>query len=471
MDLAQMTIREARTMLDTRKVTALQLAEMSLKMIEEKDPALHAFLEVFDDVRERARAADARLANGESAPLLGIPIAVKDNIVIEGKRATSASKILEGYIAPYSAHVIEKLQEAGAIIVGRTNMDEFALGSSTENSAFGPTKNPHDPARVPGGSSGGSAAAVASGMVFAALGSDTGGSVRQPASFCGVVGLKPTYGRVSRYGLMAAASSLDQIGVIARSIDDAALVLKSIEGKDERDGTSLPDGFFEKRSLKKKIGVPRAFVAKGVDPDVRENFEKTLATLSVQGYEIVDVLLPNLDSALAVYYIINPAEVSTNLARYDGLRYGFSSPGETLLDTYKKTRGEGFGKEVRRRILVGTFVLSAGYVDAFYRKAEAACEIIRDDFISVFAGVDAIVTPTTPTPAFRLGEKEDPLAMYAADIFTVPVNLAGLPALSAPNGSVTREGAALPTGFQLIGAQGSESMLCDIARTLEPISK
>lgn len=469
-DLTTYSLREAREALDNKECTALELAEAHLARIEKEDPAIHAFLEVYDDVREQARKADERIQAGSADLLTGIPIALKDNILKKGKRASSGSKMLEGYVASYDAAVVEKLDSAGAVCVGRTNMDEFALGSSTENSAFGPTKNPHDTTRVPGGTSGGSAAAVSAHMVLGALGSDTGGSIRQPAALCGVVGLKPTYGRVSRFGLMAAASSLDQIGPLARSVDDAEALFAAIRGHDNRDSTSFTQGTYIDRPLKKRVGVPRSFLEQGVDRDVLARFEESLAALMREGYEVVDVEVPRLDASLAAYYIVNPAEVSTNLARYDGVRYGFSTESPSVLETYMETRGQGFGKEARRRLLVGAFVLSAGYADAYYRKAEAVRSLLRDDFNAVFDSVDVIATPTTPAPAFKLGEKEDPLAMYAADIFTVPVNLAGVPAISVPAGTLDRDGVALPVGMQYIAAHGQEDTLFTVARTLEKAS-
>lgn len=479
MNLATLTIKEARRALDAKEYSALELADAYLKAIRERDPEIHAYLEVWEKTaREEARKADEMIARGESHPLTGIPIAVKDLILVEGRIVSAGSKILENYRASYDATVITKLKNQGAVFLGRTNMDEFALGSSTENSAYGPTKNPHDTSRVPGGTSGGSAAAVAAGMALCALGSDTGGSIRQPAALCGVVGIKPTYGAVSRYGLIAAASSLDQIGVFAKTVADAKTILDAIRGHDERDSTSLPNSFFEKKTrMKRTIGVPRAFLKKGVEPDMLSAFEETIKELSRAGYSVVDIELPSLEYALAVFYIINPAEVSTNLARFDGIRYGLSVPAETIQEVYAKTRGQGFGPEVRRRILVGTFVLSSGYADEYYRKALAVREIIRADFARAFSAgggsssggesVDAIVLPTSPVPPWKFGEKADPVAMYVADIFTVPVNLAGVPAISVPSGTVMRDGKNLPVGFQIIGAHGSEEMLFAIGKHIE----
>lgn len=469
MTLEGLTIARAREMLDTREVSAVELARAYVARAQEHNDALNAYLEIFADWEAQAAHADALIAEGRAGALTGIPIAVKDNILIEGRIASSASKILENYTARYDATVIEKLKAQGAVFTGRTNMDEFALGSSTENSAFGPTRNPHDTTRIPGGTSGGSAAAVAADIAVAALGSDTGGSIRQPAALCGVVGFKPTYGAVSRYGLMAAASSLDQIGTLAKTTHDAHTLFTAISGQDTRDATSLPDTFFTSMRKPKKIGVPRALLAEGVDADVHDAFMRSLDTLS-QEYDIVDIELPTMRSALAAYYIINPAEVSTNLARYDGLRYGVAHAGESLIDDYRQTRGRGFGAETRRRVLIGTFVLSSGYADAYYRKATAVRTAIRDDFRRVFDDVDAIATPTSPTPAFLLGEKaDDPLAMYAADVFTVPVNLTGVPALSVPMGTVDRDGATLPVGIQFLAPQGADASLCALGMQYEAL--
>ncbi|MDB5187658.1 MAG: hypothetical protein JWO50_178 [Candidatus Kaiserbacteria bacterium] len=467
-DLETLTIVEARRALDAREYSAVDLTDAYLAEIEKRDQSLHAYLEVWTEgAKADALRADAMIASGDIHPLTGIPIAVKDNILIDGCVASSASKILEHYTAVYDATVIAKLKEQGVVFLGRTNMDEFALGGSTENSAYGPTHNPHDESRVPGGTSGGSAAAVAGNLALAALGSDTGGSIRQPAAFCGVVGLKPTYGNVSRYGLMAAASSLDQIGPITKSIADARIVYDAIKGYDSHDSTSLPD-VSNTFATTKRIGVPRSFLEKGIDTDVLASFEKTIQDLVSAGYEIVDVELPNLQYSLAVYYIINPAEVSTNLARYDGVRYGTRVDAPSIGEIYEQSRAQGFGPETRRRILTGTFVLSAGYSDAHYRKARALRELIRKDFVDAFKDVDAIALPTTPTPAFTLGSHTtDPVAMYLEDIFTVPVNLAGVPAISIPTDTVERDGKQLPIGFQLIAAHRNENILFDIGSTLE----
>ncbi|OGG54917.1 glutaminyl-tRNA synthase (glutamine-hydrolyzing) subunit A [Candidatus Kaiserbacteria bacterium RIFCSPHIGHO2_02_FULL_55_25] len=469
MDLSTLTIKEARRALDVKEYSALDLTNAYLDAIAGKDKEIHAYLEVWaDSAREEAKAADAVIAKGGSQPLTGIPLAIKDNMLIEGRRVSSGSKILENYVASYDATVIRKLKEQNVVFLGRTNMDEFALGSSTENSAYGPTKNPHDTSRVPGGTSGGSTAAVAAGMALGALGSDTGGSIRQPSALCGVVGIKPTYGAVSRFGLIAAASSLDQIGSIGKTVADTKVILDSIQGHDANDSTSLPDSFFaNKKPVRKVLGVPRAFLGKGMEPDMLAAFENSLTALSQKGYTLVDIELPALDYALAVYYIINPAEVSTNLARLDGIRYGLSVPADTIAEVYSKTRAQGFGTETRRRILTGTFVLSAGYADAYYRKARAVRELIRADFAKAFESVDAIALPVSPIAPWKFGEKADPVAMYAADIFTVPVSLAGVPAISVPGGTVERDGKKLPVGFQLIAPHGGEETLFAIGKDIE----
>jgi len=467
MDLSNLTIKDARRALDAKEFSALELTEHYLDAIKKKDGDIHAYLEVWEEsARAEARRADGAIARDEAKALTGIPIAMKDNILIEGRRASSASKILENYTASYDATVAKKLKEQGVVFLGRTNMDEFAMGSSTENSAFGPTKNPLDTTRIPGGSSGGSAAAVAADLAIAALGSDTGGSIRQPAAHTGLVGLKPTYGAVSRFGLMAMGSSLDQIGPLSKTVDDSRILYEAIRGYDPQDSTSLPT--LDRDSTKPKtIGVPRAFLASGVDTDLLATFEDTLSKLRGRGYEVIDIEMPTLEYGLAVYYIIMPAEASTNLARYDGVRYGLSVPAADIQSVYGKTRAAGFGPEVRRRILVGTFVLSAGYADAYYRKARAVRSAITGEFEAAFARVDAVVVPTTPAPAFKFGEKSDPLSMYVEDIFSVPVNLAGVPAISVPSGHVERDGVKLPIGFQIIAPHRGEHTLFAIGEDVE----
>ncbi len=467
--LATLSITDATRKLATKEISSLDLVRACRANIERRNATLNAYLEVFDDVEAQAIAADTRRAMGEKQKLLGIPLAVKDNILIEGRRASSASKILEDYIAPYDATAIKKLKDAGAVFLGRTNMDEFAMGGSTENSAYGPTKNPHDESRVPGGSSGGSAAALASGMALGALGSDTGGSVREPASFCGVVGLKPTYGAISRSGLMAMGSSLDQIGPLTRTVADAKLLFEAMRGQDPLDSTSLDPSFYKEGLQRKKIGVPRHLLARGVDADVLKLFEETLKRLQEKGYALVDIELPSAGLALAIYYILMPAEASTNLARFDGVRYGLSRRGESLFDDYACTRGEGFGPEVRRRIMLGTYVLSAGYYDAYYGKATQARRTLSRECAAALKEVDVIMTPTTPSPAFLIGEKSDPLSMYLTDIFTVTANLTGNPALAVPMGEVKRTKINLPASIQLTAAHGGEATLFSIGREIEAV--
>ncbi len=466
MDLTTLTIAEARTKLDAKEISARELVEAHLARIKERDPEVHAFLKVSESALEEADVADQKIAKGESAPLLGIPIALKDNILEKGKIATAASKILENYVASYNATVVEKLQTAGAIMIGRTNLDEFAMGSSTEHSAFGPTKNPYDLSRVPGGSSGGSAVAVAIGGALGALGSDTGGSIRQPASFCGVIGLKPTYGSVSRFGLIAMGSSLDVIGPFGKTVGDVETLFSVIGGNDPNDSTTLPDTASTPAPTKMKIGVPRAFLASGVDQEVLANFESSLEALKSAGHEIVDIDLPKITHSLAVYYVVMPAEVSANLSRFDGVKYGFHVDGANLWDEYQKTRGEGFGDEPRRRILLGAYVLSAGYADQYYKKAIAVRQMITDDFTNAFKSVDAIAMPTTPGTAFKFGEKSDPVSMYLEDIFTVPANLTGMPAISIPSGSAVRDGKDLPTGIQFMAPHRQEETLFALGRAL-----
>lgn len=463
-----LTLTQLRQKFIKGEETPVEALAQTMKVLKEKEEEIHAFLDVYDDAKEAAESATEAFnkKDFENKPLLGVPIAVKNNILIKGKRATGASRILENYIASYDATIIKKLKAAGAVIVGSTNLDEFAMGGSTESSAFGPTKNPHDTSRVPGGSSGGSAAAVAMGAVPIAIGTDTGGSIRQPASYCGLVGVKPTYGSVSRFGLMAMGSSLDQAGVLANSVTDAEVVLNVMKGQDENDMTTISSETYPDVPVKDSytIGVPRAFLKDGIDADVMERFEAHLESLKKEGHKIVDIELPLFEAGLAAYYIVMPAEVSSNLARYDGIRYGVRKEGSDLLDTYLESRAYGFGAEAKRRILLGTYVLSSGYYDAYYGKAEAVRALMREELSKVFASVDLVITPTAPTPAFKLGEKEDPLSMYRQDIFTVPVNLTGVPAMSLPMKEVEREGKMLPVGVQYIAPHNGESRLFDIGK-------
>jgi len=466
-DLNNLTIAKARKALDGKIFSAVDLAQAYLAEIEKKNTELNAYLEVFDDVLEQARQADERIAKGESCPLLGIPLAIKDVILIKGRRVSAGSKILENYTASYDATVISKLKKQGAVFLGRTNMDEFALGGSTENSAYGVTKNPHDILRVAGGTSGGSAAAVASNMALAALGSDTGGSVREPAAFCGVVGMKPTYGKTSRYGLIAAASSLEGVGTMGKTTEDAQILFDVIKGNDVSDSTSITDETYQRIKKKDKfsIGVPWDLINQdGIDSQVKENFKQAVKNLEKLDFKIKDIKLPN---CLALYYIINFAEVSSNLARLDGVRYGLHVDGKNLLEDYLLTKRQGFGKETRRRILLGTYVLSAGYYDAYYGKAQKARTALRKEFKELFSSVDLILTPTSPIPAWKIGEKSDPLSMYLVDVFTVTANIVGVPAISLPSGFMEIEGKNLPLGIQFMAPHGAEELLFDVGKKFE----
>lgn len=473
----QLSLTELTARLAARECSAVEITRACLDQIQRLDRQVKAFLHVdAADALAQAAVADTALRAGvthAARPLLGLPVALKDNIATRDQPLTCGSRILENFVSPYDATVVEKLRAAGAVLLGRLNLDEFAMGSSTENSAFGPTRNPWDPERIPGGSSGGAAAAVAAREVPASLGSDTGGSVRQPAAHCGVVGLKPTYGRVSRYGLVAYASSLDQIGCLARTVRDAATLLGVIAGHDPRDATSLPEPVpdygaalagSDLRGL--KLGLPREYRIPGLHPEVRAAVDAAVARLQELGAEPVEISLPHTPYALATYYIIAPAEASANLARFDGVRYGLRVEGADPAEMYRRTRGAGFGPEVKRRILLGTYVLSRGYYDAYYLRAQKVRTLIRQDFLRAFEQVDAIVTPTTPGPAFKLGEKvSDPLQMYLEDIFTLSCNLAGLCGISLPCG-FTRS-PRLPIGLQLLGPPLGEAMLLRIAHAYE----
>ncbi len=456
------------------EMTAEAATMACLEKIRSSEPEIHAFNETFDDhALEQARAIDQRIAAGENpGRFAGVPIAIKDNLLIRGEHCTCSSKILENYVGTYDATVIKRLRDSGAIFIGHTNLDEFAMGSSTENSAFHTTKNPWDLSRIPGGSSGGSAAAVAARMAPVSLGSDTGGSIRQPAALCGVLGLKPTYGRVSRFGLVAFASSLDQIGPFSTTAKDAALLLQVIAGQDDQDSTSVAENVPDYvaglgRSLKGlRIGLPKEYFIGGLDPEVEKAVREAVKALESLGAVVKDISLPHTDYCLAVYYILAPSEASSNLSRFDGVRYGYSArESGNLMALYERSRGEGFGPEVKRRIMLGTYALSSGYYDAYYAKAQKVRTLIKEDFDKAFQDVDIIATPTTPTAAFKPGEKvSDPLQMYLSDIFTISCNLAGLPGLSMPCG-FTKD--RLPIGLQLLGKPFDEATLLSVAHAYE----
>ncbi len=476
-------IKELHQKLINKEISAVELTRDYLARAEAKNSELNAFITIVSDSALRqAVAVDRKIKNNEEISLIaGLPCSIKDVIMTEGIRTTAASKILENYIASYDATSVGKIKNAKAVILGKNNCDEFAMGGSNENSGFGPVKNPLDLERVPGGSSGGSAVSVAADLAVYALGTDTGGSVRQPAAFCGVVGLKPTYGAVSRHGLIAMASSLDQIGPLTKNIEDAKIIFDIIKGKDKFDSTSQEfpisnqptgrTGFQFPINFKKlKIGIPKEYFVKGIDTEVESAVREVIKKAEALGAEIVEVSLPYTEYALAVYYIIQPAEASANLARFDGIRYGKRAEAtENLIEVYKKTRAEFLGEEVKRRIMLGTYTLSAGYFDAYYKKANAVRKLIKQDFVKVFESVDLLITPTTPTPAFKIGEKtSDPLTMYLEDIFTVPINLAGLPAMSMPAGQ-TKSG--LPIGVQLIAPWFREDVLFEVGEELEKVIK
>ncbi len=475
MRLHELTIVQAHEGLRKKDFSSLELTKAFLARIEKEDKKIGAFINLSPEMAlSAAKKFDEKMGGRDFHLLAGIPAAIKDNILVEGERCTAGSKILEDYVASYDATVIRKIKEAGAVILGKTNMDEFAMGASGENSAFFPARNPLDLKRVPGGSSSGSAVAVAADFSVYALGSDTGGSIRQPASFCGVVGLKPTYGAVSRYGLIAMASSLDQIGPITKTVEDARIIFEVIRGQDELDSTSLElkikNQISKIKINKLRIGIPKEYFIKGIDPKVESMVKKGIEKIKESGVKIEEISLPHTEYALACYYIIVPSEVSANLARYDGIKYGMSeirnpkSKIQNLLDVYLKSRQDGFGDEVKRRIMIGTYALSSGYYDAYYLRAQKARTLIKKDFEEAFKKVDLILTPTCPTTAFKIGEKKkDPISMYLADIFTVSVNLAGLPAMSIPCGKV--EG--LPVGLQIIGSWFEEEKIFYFAQTLE----
>lgn len=471
-ELHQLSLTEARKLLDDKKISSHELTAALLKRIHSINPKLNAFITVTENLaRLQANAADQKLAHGERKPLLGLPFAAKDIYLTKGIETTNASRILKGFIPPYNSEMIDRCSSSGAVLLGKTNLDEFAMGSSNENSAFGAVRNPWNTDCTPGGSSGGSAASVAGGLALAALGTDTGGSIRQPAAFCGIVGLKPTYGRVSRYGTMAFASSLDQMGPMTRTVADAALLLEVMAGHDVKDSTSInrPVPQYSKSLVPNikglKIGVPKEFFTNAIDADVNSTVKAALNQLQTLGAELIEVELPHTRYAVATYYIIAPAEASANLARYDGVRFGLREPGHSLDDMYQKTRSAGFGAEVKRRILIGTYVLSSGYYDAYYIKAQKARTLIRSDYLKAFEKVDVIAGPVTPSTAFKIGSKtNDPLAMYLSDILTISANLSGLPAMSLPCGFDRNQ---LPVGLQLIGKAFDEETLLKTAFTYE----
>ena len=469
MKLELLTIKQIAGDLAAHKYSAVELTTEYLQAIHRDRH--NCFITVADErALRQAQAADIRRAKNQETALTGIPLAIKDVLVVQGLRATAGSAILQNYFPPYTATAVERLEAAGTITLGKTNCDEFAMGASNENSAFGKVLNPLDPTRVPGGSSGGSAAALAAHLAPAALGSDTGGSVRQPASFCGLIGLKPTYGRISRHGLMSMASSLDTVGIFGQTALDAALLLQTMAGEDDRDATSSSqpvDHYFQALTQPLPpltIGLPKQFFLDGMDERVRKMIEQAAEQLKKRRIKIVEVDLPHADYSLAAYYIIMPSEVSSNLARYDGLRYGFDQPAKSLIEHYRATRTHGFGAEVKRRILVGTFALSAGYYDAYYKQAQKVRTLIKQDFDRVWQQVDLLLTPTSPTTAFKLGEKtNDPLSMYLADIFTVSANITGIPGINIPIGRLD----GLPVGMQLLGPEWSEQRLLQLAHYYE----
>ncbi len=475
----QLTISEAGEKLAKGELTSVDLTKSVFERIKSVDEKVKSYINVFEEgALEEARKSDDRRKSGKTiGELDGIPIALKDLICVKGRETTAGSNILKGFISPYDATVTNKLKKAGAIIIGKTNQDAFAHGSSTENSDFFTTKNPWDLERIPGGSSGGSAAAVVADECIGALGTDTGGSIRQPASLCGVVGLKPTYGRVSRYGVIAMASSLDVVGPITKSVKDCAIILEAIAGADELDSTTLnepvPKYSSEMKIVSKlKVGIPKEYFAKGTDEDVLKELNKAIDILKKAGAEVIDISLPSTDYAISLYYIIQPAEVSSNLARYDGVKYGFSTLREnsdqSLDQVYFSSRGKGFGDEAKRRIMLGAYVLSAGYYDAYYRRAMKLRTLVKNDFDEAFKKVDVILGPVSPTPAFKIGEKtDDPIQMYLSDIFTAPINPAGVPAMSLPVGFVERDGKNLPVGLQIIAPQLQEQIIFDTAFTIE----
>ena len=476
MKLHELTIHELQQKLRSGETTAVDLVESVIGRIDEVEDKTRSYITVLrNSAREEAFRADEEIRQGKGGPLTGIPVALKDIVCTKGVRTTCGSKILHDFIPPYDATVVERLRGAGALFIGKTNMDEFAMGSSTETSYFGVTRNPWDLERIPGGSSGGSATAVAADECIASLGSDTGGSIRQPAALCGVVGMKPTYGRVSRYGLVAFASSLDQIGPFTKDVEDCAIMMNVIAGYDPRESTSVtvdvPDytGYLTRGVEGRTVGIPKEYFIAGIDHEVESAVRQAIAVLEGLGARCIDISLPHTDYCLAVYYIVAPSEASSNLARYDGIKYGYrSQENRELMEMYKKTRSEGFGAEVKRRIMLGTYALSSGYYDAYYKKASQVRSLIKRDFDEAFKTCDAIVTPTSPTPAFKVGERtDDPLQMYLSDIFTISANLAGIPGISVPCG-YTKNG--LPIGVQFLASHFEEGKLLQVAHAYEKSS-
>lgn len=460
-DLSNLSLEQLAQGVRGKKFSPVEVLQAFLQRIEKEEPRLNAFISVF---AKEALAAAQKVKPGGKGKLEGIPLAIKDNIATRGLRTTAGSKIIENFVPPYNATVIEKVLSEGALILGKTNLDEFAMGSSTENSAYGVTKNPHDLTRVPGGSSGGSATAVAARLAPAALGTDTGGSIRQPAAFCGVVGLRPTYGAVSRYGVIALTSSLDQVGPLAKTVKDARLLFEVIRGRDPYDATTVESDFSKVPEMEDlRVGLPKEYFGPGLDAGIEKRVREVAEFLGGRGATVKDISLPHTEYGLSVYYIITPSEASTNLARFDGIRFGYQAPAEDLLELYVRSRGEGFGAEPKRRIILGTFALSSGYADQYYLRAAKARTLIARDFEDAFQKVDVILAPTTPTTAFKIGEKSDPLSMYLSDIFTIPANLAGLPGLAVPAGSSKN----LPVGVQLIGPKFSEELLFRMGETVE----
>ncbi len=474
MEAHDLSLAQARELLDKRKISSVELTKALLARVEATEPRIHAYLTITPELAlAQAEAADQARARGQSGPLTGIPAGIKDVICTQGVRTTCASRILENFVPPHDATLVGRLKDAGMVMLGKHNMDEFAMGSSTENSAFGPTQNPWDVKAIPGGSSGGSAASVAAGSCFYSVGTDTGGSIRQPASHCGVVGMKPTYGRVSRFGLVAFASSLDQAGPLTRTVADLAEVLAVIAGHDPADSTSAPRPVPDYRAALNRgikglrLGVPKEYFIAGLDPEVEKAVRAALAELESQGAELVEITLPHTEYGLAVYYVIAPAEASSNLARYDGVKYGLSVREKTgnLMDMYYQTRSRGFGPEVIRRIMLGTYALSAGYYDAYYGKASQVRTLLMRDFFNAFEKVDAIVGPVTPTPAFDLGQKTgDPVQMYLSDVFTLSCNLAGLPGMSVPCGFSSQ---GRPIGLQVLGPHFAEETLLAVGQAYQ----